>query len=200
VAAGDRLGVPPEDVEVRLVAHHYVSHRLLRYGDPGAAAMALAVLVEGRDVSSEVDVSGLLKRLPIDYRRTGGVAGQAMTAASALSVLEPLADGRPALVHAPGPLGLPGGYPVALSPEGIRLVLPDRLTEREAVEVNLSGQVRDGITRIDADGTVHFEPSAVDVMRRELGYDCARMPLAEAEGRAAELGERFARYRGAVAA
>lgn len=195
VAAADSLGLPPEEVEVRLIAHHFVSHRLSRHGDAGPATMAVAVLVGGRDVSTEVDVPGLLKRLPADYRRTGGLAGQAMTAASALSVLEPLVDARPAVVHAPGPLGLPGGYPVALGPDGIRLVLPEWLSEREAVEINVSGQVQDGITRIDADGTVHFEPAAMDVLRRELGYDCPRMPLVEAEARAVELRERFARYR-----
>jgi hypothetical protein len=33
------------------------------------------------------------------------------------------------------------------------------------------------------------------VLTAELGYDCQSMPLAEAEGRAAEIGERFEAYR-----
>lgn len=199
-AAGDQLGCRPDEVEVRLVAHHYVSHRLSRHGDSGPAEMALAVVVAGRDVTAEVDVPTLLKRLPAEYRRPGGIAGQAMTAASALSVLEPLADQHDAFVHAPGPLGRPGGYPVSLGPDGIRLVLPGGMTEAQALAVNVSGQVQDGIEEIRADGTVRFVPAAMAVLSGELGYDCRDLPLSQVEARAAELGRRFAEYRRRVAA
>lgn len=64
VAAADRLGCQPTEVEVRLVAHHYVSHRLSRHGDGGAADLALGIRVAGRDVTAEPDVPGLLRRLP----------------------------------------------------------------------------------------------------------------------------------------
>lgn len=69
------------------------------------------------------------------------------------------------------------------------------MTEPEAVAVNLSGQVRDGITEIRPDGTVHFEPEAMSVLTQELGYECLELPLSEAEARADELGKRFAAYR-----
>ncbi|MER7169621.1 hypothetical protein ABT336_26645, partial [Micromonospora sp. NPDC000207] len=106
-----------------------------------------------------------------------------------------LLDGREATVHAPGPLGRVGGYPVALSPSGVDVVLPPGVGEAEAVAVNLSGQRCDGITGIDDAGTVDFEPEAADVLARELGYHCTRMRLSEAEGRAREIAERFAAYR-----
>ncbi|MDH2389224.1 hypothetical protein QCN29_10570 [Streptomyces sp. HNM0663] len=191
----DELGRAAEDVEVRLVAHHYVSHRLSRHGDSGPAAMGLGVRVDGRDVTAELDVPGLLKRLPARYRRTGGMAGQAMTAASALSVLEPLADGRDAVVHAPGVDGALGGYPVAIESGKFRKLLPEGMTEEQGHAVNVSGQVQDGISEIRADGTVVFEPSSMAVMSAELGYECAEMTPAEAEGRALEIAERFEAYR-----
>ncbi|GAB2993889.1 hypothetical protein [Saccharothrix stipae] len=195
VAAADRLGVPVREVDVRLVAHHYVSHRLSRAGDSGPARMGLTIAHGGADVTDRLDVASLLKSLPLEYRRTGGMPGQAMTAASGLSLLEPLADGRDALVHAPGPGGLAGGYPVAVADGRIRTALPDGMSPQEAAAINLSGQVQDGITSIEPDGTVHFEPSTMAVLTAELGYECRSMPLAEAEGRAVEIGERFEAYR-----
>ncbi|MFD6349671.1 hypothetical protein ACH4MA_11750 [Streptomyces roseolus] len=194
-ATADRLGCGPEEVEVRLVAHHYVSHRLSRAGDSGPAEMGLAVLRDGRDVTAELDVPGLLRRLPVDYRRTGGLGGHAMTAASALSVLEPLVDGRDALVHAPGPDGLTGGYPVALEAGAIRLRLPGGMTPQEAHAVNVSGQEADGIAEIRPDGTTVFGDAAMKILTEELGYACAELPLHEAEDRAREIAGRFAAYR-----
>ncbi|WP_406466489.1 hypothetical protein OH738_00630 [Streptomyces hirsutus] len=197
-SAADQLGMDVAEIDALLVAHHYVSHRLSRRGDSGPAAMALAVLHQGQDITGKLDVPEVLRRLPADYRRTGGLAGQAMTAASALSVLEPLADGRDALVHAPGPDGLVGGYPVLLSEGRTRLVLPGGMSREEAVAVNLSGQWHDGIAEIRPDGTVVFEESSMRVLTDEFGYDCRTMPLSEAEDRATEITERYTRYRARV--
>ncbi|MFF1779696.1 hypothetical protein [Streptomyces virginiae] len=193
--AADELGRSTADVEVRLVAHHYVSHRLSRTGNSGPAGMGLGIRLDGRDVTGELDVAELLNRLPGVYRRTGGLPGQTMTASSALSVLEPLADERDAVVHAPGVDGALGGYPVAIENGKFRALLPDGMTADEAHAINVSGQLHDGISEIRADGTVVFEPSAMAIMKEELGYDCAEMKLSEAEGRAQEIAERFAAYR-----
>ncbi len=195
VAAAEQLGADPAEIDVRLIAYHYVSHRLSRAGNAGTAGMGLRVLRANEDLTDRIDLPALLTSLPGRYRRTGGLAGQGMTAASALSVLEPLLDGRDALVHAPGPLGLAGGYPVAIEGGKITLALPPGMTEREALQINLSGQSHDGISEICPDGTVLFEPSSMQVLTRELGYRCNRMPLPEVAGRAAELAERLARYR-----
>ncbi|MEJ2853291.1 MULTISPECIES: hypothetical protein [unclassified Saccharothrix] len=201
VAAADLLGAPVDDVDVRLVAHHYVSHRLSRAGDPGAAGMSLTIALSGVDATDRLDIASLLKRLPLEYRRTGGMAGQAMTAASALSLLEPLADHRDALVHAPGPNGLAGGYPVALTADGgVTTALPRSLPLSQAVAINESGQREDGITSIDSSGTVRFEPGSMSVLTTELGYDCQTMPLSEAEPRATELATRFESYRNRIGA
>lgn len=194
-AAAEHLGWDVTEVDVRLVAHHYVSHRLSRHGDSGPARMALAVYCAGEDVTTKVDIPKLLRRLPADFRRTGGLAGQTMTAASALSVLEPLIDGTDADVHAPGPGGRVGGYPVAIRSGRFELQLPDGMTEDEALAINLAGQRADGITEIRADGTVVFEPESMGVLTDALGYACERMPLSEAEDRAQEIADRYARFR-----
>jgi hypothetical protein len=199
-SAGEILEVAPTEVDVRMVTHHYVSHRLSRTDNINPAQLRVAVLTEGRDVLPDIGLTRLLKPLTGEYRRTGGLPGQAMTAASALSVLVPLLEQRAALVHAPGPSGLPGGYPVLLGDGPARLALPPGMTEQEAVAVNRRGQVEDGIDEIDHAGTVRFSESTMDVLHREIGYHCARMPLADAEDRARELADRFARYREGLSA
>lgn len=138
---------------------------------------------------------GIGKRLPAEYRRTGGMAGQAMTAGSALGMVEPLPDQLDAFVHAPGPLGRLGGYPAALGSDGIRLVLSDGMTEEQALAINVSGQVQDVITEIRSDGSVRFEPAAAEILAKMPGYNCTESPLSQAEARAEELGRRFAEFR-----
>lgn len=194
VAAADQLGCNADEIEVRLIAHHYVSHRLSRRGDSGRARMSLTVVRDGRDVTATVDVPDLLSRLPREYRRTGGLAGQAMTAASALSVLEPLIFGRDAVVHAPGPGGRAGGYPVAIDSGHFRVLLPGGTSEAEAIAINISGQVEDGITEIRPDGSVVFGTVSMGVLTEELGYACAQMAISEVEECAAEISARFAEY------
>jgi hypothetical protein len=195
VVAAEQLGVPRKEVDVRLVAHHYVSHRLSRTGDAGQAELILSVVHDGNPV---VDAGALLRRLPHDMRRTGGLAGQAMTAASALSVLEPLVSRAEALVHMPGPNGLPGGYPVRLSGREVEVELPPGTSMAEARRVNLAGQHADGVAEVASDGTVTFTDESMGVLEAELGYSCTKMSLDDVEYQARELGARFAEYRDRV--
>jgi len=71
------------------------------------------------------------------------------------------------LTHAPGPNGLPGGYPVRLSAKGAEVVLPEELSLEEAVRINEEAQKFDGIQEIKNDGTVFFTEKAVKIMRED---------------------------------
>ncbi|MFF8288717.1 hypothetical protein ACF068_05715 [Streptomyces sp. NPDC016309] len=192
--AAEHLGCAPADVQPRFVAHHFVSHRISRTGDSGGAAFDLTFRRGTDDVTAALPTDTLFHRMRTDYRRTGGREGQMMTAASALSVLEPLATGTTATVHAPGWHGLPGGYPVRITPDGTALDLPPGLDRRAAVEINLDGQRHDGIARIGEDGLVEFTEEAVEVMRTELGHHCKELALADVEEAAVELAARYAEY------
>jgi hypothetical protein len=195
VVAADRLGCDPGDLWVRFVAHHYVSNRISRAGDAGRAPVSLTFTRAGQDVSGKVDLETIFQPLRTAYRRVGGRAGQAMTAASALSVLEPLVTSAAAFVHAPGPEGLPGGYPLRMTANGlVHLDLPTGLSREEAISINAAGQREDGIRRI-SDGWVEFEDEQMEVMRTELGYQCTRMHWTEADDYAHELAKRYALYR-----
>ncbi|WP_428965993.1 Rossmann-fold NAD(P)-binding domain-containing protein [Micromonospora fluostatini] len=189
----DTLGVTVDRVEARFVAHHYVSHRLSRTGGAGSAPFDLRVQVDGRPMR-DLDTGQVFRTLRDRYGRTGGLRGQAMTVASALSVLEPLAQGSSAITHAPGPFGLVGGYPVRIGGGTLTLDLGDELTQDEAVKINIEGQRYDGIQAITESGHIEFEEWAADVLETELGYSCRRMHWREAVDRATELRERFVSY------
>lgn len=57
--------------------------------------------------------------------------------------------------HAPGPLGLPGGYPVRWADGALALDLPPGLSRAEAVSWNLSFEQRNGLV-VSEDGRVGY--------------------------------------------
>lgn len=84
-----------------------------------------------------------------------------ITAASALPVLAALLPGAAAArFSAPGPRGLPGGYPVRIAGGAVALDLPHGVAETDAVAFNTRIGRRDGIAGMDADGTVRFSDTA----------------------------------------
>lgn len=129
--------------EVRLVAHHAVE-RALFSGQP-LPCYRLWTLKRGRWQR------GTLRR-PFEWPQ--GTRSHVWTAASAVRIVAALLRDRPTLLHVPGPLGLPGGYPVWISRQHIKLALPETMTVPEAVAVNQRAAQADGIAHIGADGRV----------------------------------------------
>jgi len=189
-----RLGRPMKDVSVFLVAQHYASHYLARFGTTGGAPYYLKAMVEGRDVTEEVSIEKVFRDIPARFRRPGGRDGQILTASSATRIILAMADDTRDLTHAPAPSGLPGGYPVRVDGKGGEVVLPPDMTLEEAIRINEEGQRYDGIEKIDQDGTVHFTGNAVTIMREMLGYDCKVMKLEETEDRTRELDAKFQEF------
>lgn len=194
--AADLLSIAADQILTRLTAHHYASHNMSRISDLPDGILDISIQVGGVSVLEELPRSVLLAPLRSRYRRTGGLAGQAMTASSALSVLEPLVDRAAAHVHAPGPLGRIGGYPIRIDIDGnIHLDLSGSLSSAEAQDINLRGQRLDGIDDISGDGTVKFSADSMAVLDEAFGYNCSEMLLMDARDWADELGTRFAAYR-----
>lgn len=186
-----RLRVSMKDVKIFLVAQHYVSHYLPRFGSAGGAPYYLKAVVGDRDVTGDVNIEQVFKDLPTRFRRPGGRDGQILTASSAVGIILAIAHDTGDFMHAPGPGGLPGGYPVRVDRDGGRIALPSDLTLDEAIRINEEGQRFDGIDRIDQDGTAYFTEDAAAIMREMMGYDCQMLRLEETEARATELGVRF---------
>ena len=179
-----------EQVEVLFFAHHYVSHCISRYGNSGGAPFHLSTFVDNEDRSQRVDLSTVFELLPTKLKRATGPL-QLLTAASAMTVFEAIVYDTGAIMHAPGPNGLPGGYPVRVYQKGIEVVLPDGFSLEQAILVNEGGQRLDGIDYIDQDGTVYFTEENMSILKDMLGYNCQRMLLSDVSDWAKELQTKY---------
>lgn len=186
-------GVDPSAVEVRLVAQHYFSHYVPRFGNEGNGRYHLSATAHGKPLD-DIPHGEVFAHLSGRLRRLGGDAGQLLTASSAMRVLHAMATDSGVRAHAPAPNGLPGGYPVRVGRDGPALDLPDGMPVDTAVAINEECQRADGIDRIDDDGTVTFAEREMSVMKRLLGYECRTMPLAESAHWAEELDAKYRAY------
>jgi hypothetical protein len=186
-AIADQLYRPLEQIEVLFFAHTYVVQSL-RTGTTGGGPFHLTAFVGGVDTTAQLDLPALFRTLPatLEHEYT-----QLLTAASAATVVEVVTTTPAVVVHAPGPNGLPGGYPIQRGSQGIEVVLPDGLALEEAIRINQGGQKLEGIERIDEDGTVYFTERNMAILKEVLGYECRRMPLSEVEQWARELRARY---------
>jgi hypothetical protein len=185
------LSEPVADVRITLFTQHFFSHRVPRFGDAGGAPFDLRASVRGQSVTHLLDFDRVLHLVSTRFRRQGGVPGQLLTAASAMSVLSAMLRGSGEVTHAPGPNGLPGGYAVRVSESRVDVALPSGLSLDEAVRINAECQRFDGIERIDADGTVTFTEPEMAIMKEVLGYSCRRMHITESGGYAEELRAKY---------
>lgn len=84
----------------------------------------------------------------------------ALPAASGLPLLRALLGGPPVRTSAPGPGGLPGGFPVRVSAGRVDLDLPPDLAREEAIAWQWQSARLDGVAGVERDGTVHFTAAA----------------------------------------
>ncbi len=195
LAAAHMLSVDPSSIEVRFFAQHYLSYRMPSTGGTDGAPYHLTVYANGLEIPrDEIDHDVLFSLVAGPFRRVKGLAGQSVTASSATAMLLALARRSGEVVHAPGPLGLVGGYPVRVSQSGLLIDLPAKLTLDDAIDINRQCQRFDGIESVDDDGTVRFTERSVGVLRDVLGYSCASYGPDECEACAQELAGRFAAY------
>ncbi|GHO49209.1 hypothetical protein KSX_73720 [Ktedonospora formicarum] len=190
LALASSLNEPFEQVDVRLVMARAVSYRLSRASIDGLPFHA-TFLANGEDITLHIDTRSVFEALPITFQRTGGDTGLLMTAASAMAMFKGIVQDSHELMHAPGPRGLPGGYPVLVHNHGIEIALPHQISMHRALQINHAGLRLDGIERIEEDGTVIFTDEATTLYQDILGYECKRLPLTEVEERAQELQERY---------
>jgi hypothetical protein len=88
-----------------------------------------------------------------------------VSGANGVPLMLAMADGRDCLAHAPGPNGLPGGYPVALRSGKLELDLPTGLSRAEAISWNARFEQENGIV-VDADGQVHYTGTLHDAFNK----------------------------------
>ena len=156
--AAERLDVAPASVRVWLVAHHAVEP--FAFGGVAAGEPPpyfLKIEHDGRDVTTEVGGGEILFR---PLAMPSGPVTHFLTAGSAARLVGAILSGEQTFLHAPGPNGLPGGYPVLVSGGKIAVALPPDLSREEAEAINQRAHRWDGIDSIDEDGSVRFVPES----------------------------------------
>jgi len=194
--AAQRLGTPPDAVRVWMVAHHALGPAVVRSRTDHMPPYFLRIEHGGQDVTQAIRADELVVA---PYPRTSGPDVHFLTAGTTVRLVRALLSDSPlpqapALLHAPAPHGLPGGYPVIVGHGDVQPAPIEGLTLEQAIDINERSHRFDGIERIEPDGTAVFCPEAADVLRAELGYDCERLPPGESEARANELIARFRAY------
>jgi hypothetical protein len=182
--AAQNLRAPVERVRVVLVAHHALEAFAFTGASGPLPPHFLRVYVGDEDVTGAAGGEQLL-RTP--YRLPAGPPRCMLTAGSAVRLIRRLAANEETSMHAPAPAGLPGGYPILASSNGIRVAPLRGLTLEQAVALNQAAHPFDGIERIEADGTVVFCPEDAEILRRTFGYDAGSLRPGEADDRAREL-------------
>lgn len=159
----DVTGAELGGIEVSLVG----SHALLGYGPGAGVPHHLRVVVNGRNVTEELDLATMLNHPePFEWSKVDVFS---LFAASAVKNVLALLGSDETRTHVSGAMSLPGGYPVRVRGGSIELDLPPDITRDEAVAINEAAARWDGIERIDSAGTVVYTDSAAAAMA-ELGY------------------------------
>jgi hypothetical protein len=153
----------------------------------------IRIFADDRDVT-ELLPKDKLRELVMKARSRGtGATGwsgpppQQATASSFLRNVLAIYFDKKELLHASGPKGLPGGYPVRLSYDAVDVVIPEGLTLEDAVRINEDGAKFDGIQEIKGDGTLVLTDTAAKIMRDTLGYEREEYRLSESTTIAKEL-------------
>jgi hypothetical protein len=88
-----------------------------------------------------------------------------LAAATVLPILRGLLSRDSTMqAHAPGILGLQGGYPIQFKGGQIELDLPKAVSREDAINFNSRSGAGDGIERIDPDGTLFYTSAAQEAV------------------------------------
>ena len=148
------LGPDAELPLVRVLGHHNQVYAVMRAELPADEGERVRVFLgEEGTRADELAYAGHAFAPGIVYNR--------VTATACVHTLRALLDGpKRTRSSVPGPLGLPGGYPVAIENGRVELDLPPGQPLDEAIEWMERIGRRDGVQRIADDGTVTFSESA----------------------------------------
>jgi hypothetical protein len=148
-------------------------------------------MVRDKDITSEVDVDSLISdRLmggPVPDRIFRSWYKYPIVASCAVKNIVAMMNDTNLYTHAPGPIGLPGGYPVRLSGKGVEIVLPEELTLEEAIKINLEGCKHEGIEEIKEDGTLVSTEEGYKITKEILGVEMRELRFADMEDAAKEV-------------
>jgi Saccharopine dehydrogenase NADP binding domain len=147
---------------VRVLAHHaHVTPVMLSRCPADTESMPRVYLGENDSVqrADELAYAGT------PLRSNPGLS--ALSASSALLVIRAfLPESEPLRTSAPGPAGLPGGYPIVIADGQIKLDLPPGLSLDEAIDFQNQSARLDGVEAIAENGTVIFTEATKRSLRK----------------------------------
>jgi len=179
--------VPIREITICMVAAHSIGVMGTRTGVP----FFFKILVRDKDITSKVDIDSL-----ISDRLMGGPAPDRVfrnwykypiVASCAVKNIMAILNDTNLYTHAPGPIGLPGGYPVRLSAKGVEVVLPEEITLEEAIKINLDALKCEGIEEIKDDGTLVSTEEGYEINKEILGVDLREVRFADMEEASKEV-------------
>ena len=180
LAIASLIAVEPKDISLSMVMHHYVSHRIHRFGNASGAPFHLSYQIGTCNSDRHISPDRLFELAASRYRRYQSDGDRQIPAASTVSLVKALIGRTARKLHAPGPLGLVGGYPVMVNDELVSVELPPITNLSEAIEINIAAQQFDGIQEIGPDGVVTFTEGAVDALGDVLGHHCPTFNVRDA--------------------
>jgi hypothetical protein len=191
----EKLKVPIREVTVFALHHLCLSLHYGSFHEIPDVPLYYRIFVRDKDVTSKFDIKKLLSEsisLALRPDRVWAFPPSPITArifqlADGITrVVRCILNDTKEIVHVPGPIGLPGGWPVRLGvkPE---VALPEDLTMKEAMRVMEAQQSFFGVEKIENDGTVLFSDLMAKTMRETFGYDHECMRPEESAEMAKEL-------------
>jgi len=151
LSAGLRAALGTRDGRLRVVAHHVHLHPAEHPEDDLRAWL---------DDEPVTDAVALLAA----HRAADRVQLNEVTGYAAARLFADLLAGRDVATNLPGPLGLPGGYPVRIANGTLTLDLPAGLSTADAVAHNRRAEERDGV-RVEADRVRFTADAAAELAR-----------------------------------
>jgi hypothetical protein len=137
---------------------HYQNIGAWRRPPAERAGPAARVWLDGREIGDVFDRFAEVQLTPEPVIDISGASG--------VTLMLALAAGRDWRGHVPGPVGLPGGYPVAISNGRLALDLPPGLSPTDAVAWNARYEAENGLS-VAADGRVHYAGRLRDRLEAE---------------------------------
>lgn len=162
--------------DVRVLGHH---RHIVEWRKP-VGTRAGAPIRAWAGAEEITDVESLTNDIQLPYRDLNIISG-----ASAVPVLLALAGEGRRRVHVPGPMGLPGGYPVQADVNGVTLDLPPGVSREDAIAWNRQFEEADGVGIHD--GRVVYSEKARSELSRHSRDLASGFAATEIEAAAAAL-------------
>jgi hypothetical protein len=142
---------PMSDEELRVLAHHRHLHAV------ESAADEAQIWLRGKQLPNAGELLQRARQIP--RQQLCLLAGGA-----AATLLRNILVGQECSTHVPGPMGLPGGYPVRVRQQSVELDLPPGMSRAEAIAWNERAAWNDGVS-VSSAGDVTFAESAAQALR-----------------------------------